>query len=218
MATDRSIEYSSVVSFNSCPIQLTMKVAMDDKDAMAESLLSKATRNPVNEQDKPPSGPLPTLKYLPDDNEGWVTFDEPILYVYAGQGPYVGRDYMAFPVSKPDDGLIDVAVMTATSRADMLSAIDGAEKGVGFWHPAVCVLPFFSRVSRMLMHIYQMRYYKAHAYRVKPLSPIGNLSVDGERYPFEEFQVEVHPRLGTFLSCHGHYLVDFESRAAAQKE
>ena len=68
------------------------------------------------------------------------------------------------------------------------------------------------------MHMYQLRYYKAHAYRVKPLSPIGNLSVDGERYPFEEFQVEVHPRLGTFLSCHGRYLVDFEPRFATQKE
>lgn len=129
--------------FDPCPIQLSIKVATDDKDAMAESLLSAPTADTcvasVNDQAKSPTGPLPPLKYLPDDKEGWVTFEEPILFVYAGQGPYVGRDYMAFPVSKPDDGLIDIAVMPATSRGDMLSAIDGAERGAGFWHPSVWV-------------------------------------------------------------------------------
>lgn len=34
---------------------------------------------------------LPPLKFLPDDDDGWTTFDEPTLYVYAGKGPYVGR-------------------------------------------------------------------------------------------------------------------------------
>jgi len=36
-------------------------------------------------------GGLPPLKHLPDDKEGWYTVDEPILFAYAGQGPYVGR-------------------------------------------------------------------------------------------------------------------------------
>jgi len=39
----------------------------------------------------------------------------------------------------------------------------------------------------------------------------GNLSVDGEQFPFEEFQVEVHPGLATFLSPHGHYAAEFRS-------
>jgi sphingosine kinase len=26
-----------------------------------------------------------------DDLEGWTSFDEPIYYIYAGKGPYVGR-------------------------------------------------------------------------------------------------------------------------------
>lgn len=34
---------------------------------------------------------LPPLKYQPDDKDGWTTFDEPLLYVFAGKGPYVGR-------------------------------------------------------------------------------------------------------------------------------
>lgn len=33
---------------------------------------------------------LPELKHL-SDSEGWTTFEEPLLYVYAGKGPYVGR-------------------------------------------------------------------------------------------------------------------------------
>jgi sphingosine kinase len=118
-----------------------MKVATEDKETMTQTFLSrikeKTSRVKSEEVGKPSSGALPALKYLPDDNEGWVTFEDPILFVYAGQGPYVGRDYMAFPVSEPDDGLIDISVMPVTSRGDILSAIDGAEKGSNFWFPSV---------------------------------------------------------------------------------
>ena len=34
---------------------------------------------------------LPPLKYGKDDTEGWTTFDKPLLFAYAGKGPYVGR-------------------------------------------------------------------------------------------------------------------------------
>jgi len=37
------------------------------------------------------SGGLPPLTYSADDTDGWTTIDEPILYLYAGKGPYVGR-------------------------------------------------------------------------------------------------------------------------------
>jgi sphingosine kinase len=37
------------------------------------------------------SGAMPPLKYSIDDTDGWITIDEPILYLYAGKGPYVGR-------------------------------------------------------------------------------------------------------------------------------
>ncbi|TEB20021.1 hypothetical protein FA13DRAFT_1743577 [Coprinellus micaceus] len=97
---------------------------------------------------------------------------------------------MAFPVSEPDDGLIGVVVMPVTTRAEVFSAIDGGPSGATFW-------------------LSSLRHYKAKAYRVKLLSPESNLAVDGERFPFEEFQVEVYPRLGTFLSCYGRYAVDF---------
>lgn len=60
----------------------------------------------------------------------------------------------------------------------------------------------------------KIQYMKVHAYRVKPLKMKGNLSVDGEAFPFEEYRVDVHKGLGTFLSLYGHYVSSFETRNA----
>lgn len=61
---------------------------------------------------EPESEKLPPLRYAGDitESDGWITFDKPVTYVYAGKGPYVGVDLMQFPVSLPDDGLIDVVI------------------------------------------------------------------------------------------------------------
>jgi sphingosine kinase len=75
-----------------------------------------------------------------------------------------------------------------------------------FWNPNVKSL-HLSR-SRKLIH-WQLKYIKAYAYRVKPLAPKGALSVDGEIFPFEEFQVETHQGLATLLSPQGYYAADF---------
>lgn len=37
------------------------------------------------------SSPLPKPNFLLDDQDGWTTFPDPLLYLYAGKGPYVGR-------------------------------------------------------------------------------------------------------------------------------
>jgi sphingosine kinase len=37
----------------------------------------------------------------------------------------------------------------------------------------------------------------------------GNLSIDGERFPFKEYYAEVHRGLATVLSMNGRYSVDF---------
>nr|VWO98681.1 Efflux pump FUB11 (Fusaric acid biosynthesis protein 11) [Ganoderma boninense] len=55
----------------------------------------------------------------------------------------------------------------------------------------------------------RQHYFKAYAYRVEPISPDGYLSIDGEEYPHEPFEVEVHQGLGTFLSMYGHYKNEF---------
>ncbi|KAG6898377.1 hypothetical protein C0992_009052 [Termitomyces sp. T32_za158] len=165
-----------ILKFKACPVQLSYKVAESDKIKMAEDFSkSQAQRNSQAEASTPhvTSGALPPLVNLPDDMEGWTTYDKPILYVYAGKGPFVGRDYMAFPVSQPDDGLIDVMAQPVSSRKEILSSLGGAAKGETYWQSS-------------------LHYVKAHAYRIKPLGPKGSLAVDGEIFPFEEFQVEVH--------------------------
>lgn len=91
----------------------------------------------------------------------------------------------------------------------------GAEKGEGYWLPKVSQ-QFCSPIFRC-PYVSQLHYVKAHAYRVKPLKKKGHLAVDGEMYPFKEFQVEVHPGLGTLLSPYGHYAVDFPSRPPVQE-
>jgi sphingosine kinase len=48
-------------------------------------------------------------------------------------------------------------------------------------------------------------YTKVSAYRIIPKNQKdGYISIDGERVPFEGFQVEVHRGLGTVLSKSGH--------------
>jgi sphingosine kinase len=54
----------------------------------------------------------------------------------------------------------------------------------------------------------QLKYIKAHAYRVKPLAPKGAVAVDGEVFPLEEFQVEAHQGLATLLSPYGYYAAE----------
>ena len=54
----------------------------------------------------------------------------------------------------------------------------------------------------------QQHYFKAYAYRVEPNASKGYLSIDGEPYPLEPFEVECHRNLGAFLSMHGCWQVN----------
>ena len=36
-------------------------------------------------------GGLPPLQYSAEGEEDWTILEEPLLYVHAGKGPYVGR-------------------------------------------------------------------------------------------------------------------------------
>ncbi|KAF7294907.1 DAGKc domain-containing protein [Mycena indigotica] len=188
-----------LLRFKPCPIQLSYKAFETDKDKMYESLQKRKTNpsstTPTTDAE---STQLPELKYVSNDDD-WTVVEEPLLYVLAGKGPYIGRDYMSFPVSVPDDGLMDIVLQTmAVSRGQIITNIGGAAKGEVYWHPSI-------------------RYVKAHAYRVKPLSKNGALAVDGEIFPFEEFQVETHPKLGNLLSLYGSYVADFAQKKTCNK-
>ncbi|KAI0093855.1 ATP-NAD kinase-like domain-containing protein [Irpex rosettiformis] len=193
-----------VVQHKKCPVKVSIKVVEADKQKMfdnfhstrAESLRnlhSPEVQSSATHSDAATgtSSSLPSLQHKDEPTgDGWITFEEPICYLYAGKGPYVGRDFMQFPVSHPDDGCIDVVIQEVIPRKDMLSMIDGANEGRTFWAA-------------------NQRYFKAEAYRVETHTPHSSLSIDGERYPFEPYQVEVHPKLATWLSPYGAYHAEF---------
>ncbi|TFY63746.1 hypothetical protein EVJ58_g3065 [Rhodofomes roseus] len=124
------------------------------------------------------------------DADGWVTFTKPLSYVYAGKGPYVSKDLMQFPVSIPDDGLIDVVAQELTTRKAMIDAMEGSEHGDQYWMDT-------------------QHYFRAAAYRIEPYKASGCFSVDGEGYPFASFEVECHRGMATVLSPYGYYQAEF---------
>ena len=65
--------------------------------------------------------------------------------------------------------------------------------------------------------MWQQHYFKAYAYRVEPNASKGYLSINGESFPFEPYEVEVHQKLGCFLSMYGHYKFEFDTSRKAAK-
>ncbi|KAJ7774558.1 ATP-NAD kinase-like domain-containing protein [Mycena maculata] len=205
-----------LIQFKPCPIQLSYKAVEFDKDKMYDTLQKRRETGKVRDATthESPPGPgtdgtaLPPLRYSSTDEEGWTTLDKPLLYLYAGKGPYVGRDFMAFPVSLPDDGLIDIVAqeVVSLSFAIFVSLTEcPSHLEVRSFSP--------SAGANSSVIYFQFKYIKAYAYRVKPLAPKGNFSVDGEVFPFEEFQVETHQGLATLLSPHGYYAAEFARRS-----
>jgi len=175
-----------------CLMKLEIKVASQDKHKMLQTY--RATRSQVDfvgsqsehtDVDTLRSAQsLPPFEHVPVDSEGWITVDKALSYVYAGKLPYVSRDLMQFPVALSDDGFIDIVAQERISRTQFLKGISGAAEGKQYWLPT-------------------QHYYKATAYRLTPHAKNGYLSIDGEKYPYAPFEVEVHPRMGTTLGRGG---------------
>ncbi|KAI0341603.1 hypothetical protein BDW22DRAFT_1429735 [Trametopsis cervina] len=196
--------FRGVIKHNKCPVKVSIKVVEADKHRMVERLHAAREESKLRKQPHESAsgndsaiatGPsLPPLSHKDEPTgEGWITLDKPVLFLYAGKGPYVSRDLMQFPASHADDGLIDVVVQEMIPRTQMLSMMEGADAGQTFWTE-------------------EQRYYKAEAYRVETHAPNNYLSVDGEPFPFEPYQVEVHPKLVNWLSPYGVYQPQFIDR------
>jgi len=174
-----------IITHKTYPFSIAIKAKETDKNRMAEDLRTTLGKS-ADELFLDPSslgepGTMPPLRYADEDTSDWIKLDESVLFVYGGKCSYVSRELMQFPVGMPNDGAVDLVVQRPVSRGYMITAMNGAENGKGFWHESNL-------------------YYKALAYRVKPLKELGYLSIDGEKYPFEEFHVEVHQGLGTILT------------------
>lgn len=131
-----------VLQHRSCPVKVSMKVVESDKTKMVNALKTsrEETLRNIHSSEGKPGGEVPinvnmggnaadeSTSSLPPllhkdepTGEGWITFDKPVMFLYAGKGPLVARDLMQFPVSHPDDGYIDVAIQEMVRNESVLS-------------------------------------------------------------------------------------------------
>ena len=176
------------------PADIAVKVEHASKAAVREAYKAEASKDPHSDDDRPlppADAGLPTLRYgtindpLPS---GWQLIPHDKLgNFYAGNIAYMSPNANFFPASLPSDGCLDlVRIRGDISRITAIQTLLSVEKHTFFDLPHV-------------------DYQKISAYRIIPKDQNdGYISIDGERVPFEGFQVEVHKGLGTVLSKSGH--------------
>ncbi|KIJ44045.1 hypothetical protein M422DRAFT_67694 [Sphaerobolus stellatus SS14] len=176
------VGYLAAAAVNrTCDMKLEIKVVARDKHAMLSTYREKRSKSLTGQSsDVSSSDTTPASSQDKDDDGEWIVIDKKLAYVCAGKLPCLSRDLMQFPVALCDDGLIDIVAQERVSRLKWLTSLDGAEKGKPYWEPS-------------------SNYFKAKAYRLTPVATDGCFSVDGERYPYSPFEVEVMHRLGSTL-------------------
>lgn len=176
------------------PADIAIKVEYDNKEAIRQVYRTESAKPPAtSDQRALPAADvgLPPLKYgmanepLP---EGWQLIPHDKLgNFYAGNIAFMSSDANFFPASLPCDGCLDlIRIRGDISRRTAIKTLLAVENNT-----------FFD-----LDHV---DYQKVSAYRIIPRDQKdGYISIDGEKVPFEGFQVEVHKGLGTTLSKSGH--------------
>lgn len=173
------------------PSDIAVCVEVDDKDAIrtayregvqAQEPREVASSNVENEDGEG----LPKLHFgtvtdaLP---QGWELVPYNTLgNFYSGNMAYMAADANFFPAALPSDGCLDlIRIDGLIKRRVALQMLTALGKGT-------------------LFNMADVDYKKVKAYRIIPKDrQEGYISIDGERIPFEPFQVEVHRGLGTVL-------------------
>jgi sphingosine kinase len=183
------------------PCEVDIKYAHKDVENVKNhyDIAAKKVENPLEgeviDEDNQTTG-LPKPKYgtvndpTPQD---WVHLKKDELSIfYVGNMPYVSADALFFPGALPNDGFMDMIILdSSVGRIKCLDILLQVEEGKH-------------------VHSDRLEYSKIEAYRVVPKIRKGYLSVDGESFPIEPFQVEILPGAGCFLSSTGKYfVVDF---------
>ncbi|KAF1821068.1 uncharacterized protein K489DRAFT_322321 [Dissoconium aciculare CBS 342.82] len=187
------------------PAEVSMLVDTKDKNeirnayrATAEKIEADRLRNVLSESraevlSDQEDAQLPPLKYgtVNDDlPAGFSTEDMPNLgNFYVGNMCLMSADLPFFSTSLPSDGRMDLLTIAGDIPSiTALRMLTSVEEGTLINHPEVA-------------------YQKVLAYRIKPrVAPTaGLISIDGESVPFEPFQAEIVPQLGTILSKYGGY-------------
>lgn len=175
------------------PADIAVKVEHATKPAVRDAYRAEAALPPRSTDDRPlppPSAGLPQLRYgtindpLPSD---WDMIPHPHLgNFYAGNISYMSPDANFFPAALPSDGCLDLVRI----RGDIAR------------HTAIQTL--LAVENHTFFDLEHVDYQKISAYRILPRGrEEGYISIDGERVPFEGFQVEVHRGLGTVVGRSG---------------
>ncbi|GME70781.1 unnamed protein product [Ambrosiozyma monospora] len=116
----------------------------------------------------------------PTDPEHWEWFDQQtcdnLAIFYSGKMPYISKDTNFFPAALRNDGTIDIVLTDSrTNLRATCDALFSLDKGLHVWKDEVY-------------------HFKVEAFKVIPMLPEGKksfISVDGESFPFQAFQVEL---------------------------
>ena len=137
---------------------------------------------------------LPPLRYGTVDSPlppGWEMTPFPNLgNLYCGNMPYMAADSNFFAFARIDEGMADlVTVRGDISYSKSVALMTSLESGTLWQHREVT-------------------YRKVSGFRVVPKgAPESSVAdIDGERYPYEPFQVEIHKGLGCTLTVAGRYV------------
>ncbi|GAP92533.1 putative diacylglycerol kinase catalytic domain-containing protein [Rosellinia necatrix] len=189
------------------PCDISIKVEIENKDQVkahykrirgdggkGQGVGQSSTETSLSASDSTGEG-LPPLRFgtvndeLPED---WQTASyDKLGNFYCGNMAWMAPNANFFNAACMNDGLMDVVVndgdISALKYIDLMTSV---ESGKFFDNPL-------------------LSYRKVAAYRFTPKNQAdGYISIDGERVPFEPFQVEIHPGLGTVLSKTGQYEAD----------
>ncbi|KAF1817330.1 sphingoid long chain base kinase 4 [Eremomyces bilateralis CBS 781.70] len=175
------------------PCDIAICTAIKDKEDIKSFYLEQTTQ-PIEKSWKRPAvgedAPLPPLRFGTINDpipESWETNPEDKMAMFiAGTMAYLAPDTKIFPASLPYDGHIDLVRMYSdVPRLQAFKCMGAVANDTWFQQKYVS-------------------YEKVVAYRLIPKNQEdGYISIDGERVPFQPFQVEIHQGLGTVLSCNG---------------
>ena len=173
------------------PIEYAVKEEIVDKEEIKKHWSRAKGVVPIETDIQAGLG-LPPLKYgtindpLP---EGWTPMtDYPNMgSFYCGNMCFMANDAPFFPATLPADGYLDLVTIDGdVGRLKSIELLLSVPKGT-----------FIDMDCVKLRKITGLRVTPKYG---GPGSKKGYFSVDGEKYPFEPFQIEIHRGLGTVLS------------------
>lgn len=169
---------------NTYPCKLSYKLACPEERKQVIAYFNDHGSPGLDREPAPESSTL-ELKYgsiespVPSD---WVQESHPkLVNFYVGNMPWMSGEAIVFPYALPQDGAMDMISWSSDVKFfDSINRFTSMTKATHVSNP-------------------DLSYRKVVAYRIEPQSK-NFVSIDGESYPCEPFQVEILPRAGCLLS------------------